>query len=430
MNIYISKILLAIFFLAISFSSYKSYETEKIKIALKEDLVELSDIKYGMFNVDQWKNQFANIVIKKLRELKLTENDRKVARKKIERFLNETLEKFEINYKKENQKSAIFGISLKNIGSDYFNIFDSLKQRVPEITKDILSFIEKKENQKNIKKYILRQLEEYRDHTFQKIEYTKLKKVLQKYNSNKIEACKKIIIRRIEKVDTKIEDFNFSILIAYIGILLDILLFKTHSNFKIIIYTLAALHLLALGIFLPMIDIDARVGVMEFKLMGEPILFKDQILYYKSKSIMEMTKIMLVQKEIKVTAVGVLILLFSVFLPVAKLASSILLILKQKLKQNKIIYFLVFQSGKWSMADVMVVAIFMSYIGFTGIISSQLTKLDKVSDNLNILTTNNSELQNGFYFFLGFVIISISISQIIIPPIKRTDNSIDLKNYI
>ena len=41
-------------------------------------------------------------------------------------------------------------------------------------------------------------------------------------------------------------------------------------------------------------------------------------------------------------------------------------------KLNKIVRFLVFKSGKWSMADVMVVAIFMSYIGFTGIISSQL----------------------------------------------------------
>ena len=33
--------------------------------------------------------------------------------------------------------------------------------------------------------------------------------------------------------------------------------------------------------------------------------------------------------------------------------------------------FFVLKSGKWSMADVMVVAIFMAYIGFNGIITSQ-----------------------------------------------------------
>lgn len=65
------------------------------------------------------------------------------------------------------------------------------------------------------------------------------------------------------------------------------------------------------------------------------------------------------------------------------------------------------------MADVLVVAIFMSYIGFSGILSSQLDQLQNISENLSILTTNNSELQSGFYFFLGFVILSISISQLI-----------------
>ena len=416
---YTSKILLIIFFLAISFSSYKSYEKEKVKRELKEELVELSDIKYGMFNVDEWKNQFATIITKKINELNLTGKDKEAARKKIERFLYTAVEKIEISYKAENQKKAIFGISLKNIGADLFSVFGTLKRNVPKITEDILLFLEKKENRENIKKYILTQLEKYSDSTFQKIDYSRHQEILTKHNTNQAEACKKIISKRIEAINSKIEIFNFTILLSYICILLGIFLFKSHSNFKIIIYILTALHLLALGIFLPMIDIDARISVMEFKLMGEPISFKNQILYYKSKSIMEMSQILLSQGEVKVALVGVLILLFSVIFPIAKLIASILLLIKQRLKRNKAIHFLVFQSGKWSMADVMVVAIFMSYIGFSGIISSQLHQLENISDSLNILTTNHSELQNGFYFFLGFVIISISISQILMNTPKK-----------
>ena len=122
---------------------------------------------------------------------------------------------------------------------------------------------------------------------------------------------------------------------------------------------------------------------------------------------------MLIQEKVKIMIVGFLVLLFSVIFPVAKLISSLLLVFKRKLQRNKIIQFLVFKSGKWSMADVMVVAIFMSYIGFAGIITSQLNQLENITYSIKILTTNESELQYGFYFFLGFVILSLFISQTI-----------------
>ena len=56
------------------------------------------------------------------------------------------------------------------------------------------------------------------------------------------------------------------------------------------------------------------------------------------------------------------------------------------------IKFFVLKSGKWSMADVMVVAIFMTYIGFNGIITSQLVQLSSSAPKLEILTTNGTSL--------------------------------------
>ena len=126
MNNLISKTILIILFISISFSSFKSYDLEKNKRKLKTDLIELSDIKYGMFNVDEWKMQFAKIITAKLKELKLTGNDREIARKKITALLYEVIENFEINYKEKNEKNSPFGISLKNIGADYFSIFRDL----------------------------------------------------------------------------------------------------------------------------------------------------------------------------------------------------------------------------------------------------------------------------------------------------------------
>ena len=73
--------------------------------------------------------------------------------------------------------------------------------------------------------------------------------------------------------------------------------------------------------------------------------------------------------------------------------------------------FMVFRTGKWSMADVMVIAIFMSFIGFSGILAEQLGQLEGLTKNLDVLTTNKSSLQDGFFLFTSFVILSLLISH-------------------
>jgi hypothetical protein len=165
------------------------------------------------------------------------------------------------------------------------------------------------------------------------------------------------------------------------------------------------------GVLLPMIEIDARISSISLTLLGEPITFKDQVLYYKSKSILEVVRLMFTQGRADVLFVGVLVLLFSVLFPVAKLICSVVYVYSPSVRGNTTINFIVFKTGKWSMADVMVVAIFMAYIGFGGIISDQLRQLEGISENIDILTTNKSSLQLGFYLFTSFTVLSLVASQ-------------------
>ena len=75
------------------------------------------------------------------------------------------------------------------------------------------------------------------------------------------------------------------------------------------------------------------------------------------------------------------------------------------------IRFFVLKSGKWSMADVMVIAIFMAYIGFNGIITSQLGHLSSADQELVIMTTNGTSLQPGFYLFLTYTLLALFLSE-------------------
>ena len=112
--------------------------------------------------------------------------------------------------------------------------------------------------------------------------------------------------------------------------------------------------------------------------------------------------------------VGVLVFTFSIIFPLSKLISSLLYAYSaDKFRKNWLVRFFVIKSGKWSMADVLVVAIFMAYIGFNGIIGSQLDQLTESAKPVEIFTTNGTHLLGGFYLFLLFCISSLLLSEII-----------------
>ena len=72
---------------------------------------------------------------------------------------------------------------------------------------------------------------------------------------------------------------------------------------------------------------------------------------------------------------------------------------------------MVLKSGKWSMADVFVVAIFMAFIGFKGIIDSQLGQLEQGNRAIEVITTHEgTALQVGFMLFMGYCLLSLALS--------------------
>lgn len=65
------------------------------------------------------------------------------------------------------------------------------------------------------------------------------------------------------------------------------------------------------------------------------------------------------------------------------------------------------------MADVLVVAIFMAYIGFNGIINNQLDELKEFTTDVTMLTTNGTTLMPGLYIFMTYTILAMFLSGFI-----------------
>ena len=385
------------------------YSIQRDRRVLKEDLVELSKIKYGLFSVDEWKQILSRIISKKIEELNFSPDQKVEMKAKVSAFLTKTITEMEERFYEE--KSESLSGWLKIGVASLTGMFDTMKKDVPVFTEQILDFLNDPGNRDKVKGYIMKKLSEYTDKTFSKIDYTEHNRILAKYQFGDRSETIVGLQSEIASSDqhSRLYLIALSILILSGGLML--LMTSSISNNEFLLYTLICFCLLGSGLLLPMIEIDARIEEMSFTLLGEKVSFTDQVLYYKSKSILEVVRLMLHQGKMDVLVVGFLVLLFSVLFPVAKLLSSLVFVYKQSSHTNRFIRFMVFRTGKWSMADVMVVAIFMSYIGFSGILTEQLNQLGGLTSKIDILTTNKSSLQTGFFLFTSFAILSLLVSQ-------------------
>jgi uncharacterized membrane protein YtjA (UPF0391 family) len=71
------------------------------------------------------------------------------------------------------------------------------------------------------------------------------------------------------------------------------------------------------------------------------------------------------------------------------------------------------------MADVLVVAMLMAYVGFNGLIANQLQSVVGASPSVDAITTNGTALQIGFFMFLAFVIASLVLSSMLEARLER-----------
>lgn len=385
-------------------------QREANKREVKEELIELSMIKYGLFSIDEWKVILAEIISKKIDELDLTAGDREIMRKRISDFLTNTIHELERSYNKQKSKS-ISGFLQRGVAS-VTDIFGHLKKQVPSLTQAILEFIEKPDNRAFMKDYIIKTIDSYTQKTFAEIDYTEINRILKKHHYPDRSTAVSFHSQQLTFQENIIHQQALFLFFTY-GLIMLTLYLLPHDSYQITFtfITLSASLFLAMGLLLPMIDIDARISSVSFYLLGESIRFQDQVIYFKSKSILEVVWLMLSQNKMDVLLVGILVLTFSVLFPVTKLITLLIMVYKPEYKSNRFIYFMNFKSGKWSMADVMVIAIFMAYIGFTGIITEQLSQVERMATSIDLLTTNESSLQIGFFMFTAFVVLSLFISH-------------------
>lgn len=399
----------------LSFSAFNVVRSSNKRSLIKKDYSEINNIKHGLLSVTAWRDHVVKIVDAQIDEFDFSNKQEEAIRSQLNDLLNAVISQAEGSL---DEKDIPLKERIKNKAIDKFVNFDKIRASIPEYSQTILDELNKNKSKRRLKFIARDKFMELADKTKDSVNiHKRVDDLLSQYGYSSIDAFNEGTLGEIDSLE---EDAYFYTYISLAILLLYLLLwvffykFKAYHKFIFIASIVAAGIALVGGLLAPMIEIDARIKELNFILIGESLVFYNQVIFFQSKSIVEVVQILISTKKIDSIVVGLLILTFSVVFPITKLVCTEVYFLgKRKLRDNKVINFFVFKSGKWSMVDVLVVAIFMAYIGFDGIFESQLQNLNIERGYLSSIATNKTSLQPGVLLFVGYILFGLALAAIL-----------------
>jgi hypothetical protein len=398
-----------IFLLPAIWFSWKTVDGLAARRILRTDLAEITHARYGILSADQWRAFIGPMLNAQVDKLDLKSQSKNL-RPMVERSLYTLLDNIKTQMTSPTKSTGKPGANPMLVNM----IVASLRPHVPEYTDVVMVQLTKADTQKSFKDSIRGVLADAVKNTFSPTDMTTYNAILTRYGCASETGCEETLGQQIAGADTRLTRCYLTVLAsAALGFILLMAGKPTLSRGAVVVLMLFCISMLAGGVLSPMLEVEVRVTKLDATLLGTPIEFRDQSLYYRSKTVLEVFQTLTQMGRPEMTLVGVLVILFSVVFPALKmLALGACLFRPALLRTNRLVRLLAFELSKWSMADVMVLAIFMSFVAFNGVIGSALGGLHEVPNIQQVLIpTNASKILPGYYLFIGFCVSSIFLSR-------------------
>ncbi len=402
--------LLGSLFIALAVLCVISYRVEMRSHALKADEMELSSINYGLFNPDRWMDALTGIISDKIISYKIDDKNKAVLREQLEKILRQVLD--ELHTTVEQNNKSLKG-KVQKILMNVVVPMDAIRADIPKYAGRILDEVDRPANRERLKGFVLDQLDTLAQSTSGEIDMHLYDEVMTRRGFTDPKAG--IVSMRAERkvLEQTLKRYGWMMFGSVLLMVVLLIVGAPAKRLELAVLVATAIMLLITALLMPMIDIDARITEFDLTLLGAPITFTDQVLFYESRSILQVIRLLLAEHDIGLVLVAVLVFCFSVAFPFTKLLLSFVSALRGRIPRNPVARFFILKSAKWSMADVLVVAIFMSYLGFNGLVNSELSDLRDFMQGAHIMTTNNSALEFGFYLFTGYVVLGLVLSTLL-----------------
>ena len=389
------------------------YDTSESLRALKTDLATLDDVRYGVFNSDEWSTQLKGAIDKRIDTLDLTSTNREEIRKAIEEVFTQIVADIDKIIRRKNSQNGLLG-QLGQAFLDSFIDIENIQRYAGQFAEVTVRELDRPEVRERLKVYLKANLDKLVESRFEAVDMSAFNAVLDKHGCALREVCQDKLNAKERALESQQELDGLGLVIVYAVILVLCLARRGPPHQPhLSIATLATLAMMSGGVTLPMIQIDARITELQLAFLDSTIRFTQQVFVFEYKSIADVIEHLWNTGEAKLILVAVLLATFSIIFPTAKAAATWAYWRKNArgLPVSPWVEIGALKLGKWSMADVFVVALFMGWLGVDGLINSQLEQVEGQSDWVNVLTTNGTHLEIGFFVFLSFVLGGLFISS-------------------
>lgn len=324
----------------------RNYSHERAE--MRKDYSEVNNVQYGLLSVDKWKENVFGIINKQIDEFEFTPKMEDSLKRELNTVLGAVLTKAEkmVTKKQTTFKGRVTKFAVKN-----FVDVDAYKRKVPEFSQTIIDEIKKPSSKERLKFIVQDKLKEFADATHDSINNAgRLQGIMAKYGSTDVHEFNKKLGKRARLLNEQTYANTFLIIGCLTLYLLLWIVFRNRRNMYtplFVMSVLLALVTLITGLLAPMIEIDARIKELSFDLIGSHIMFNDQVIFFQSKSILDVVHILVTAGKADSIFVGILILIFSVIFPITKLISTkIYLLGNEKWKKKQVHLLLRFQIRK------------------------------------------------------------------------------------
>ncbi|GAA4312870.1 hypothetical protein GCM10023149_08400 [Mucilaginibacter gynuensis] len=399
------------------FSAYKLDALSAERESLKEDYSLSNSVSLGLFSIDAWQDRISVVIRSQLHDFHITPAQKKDLQATVEKEMHGLVRKT-VNEINRPQKSL--GGKLKKLAFNALVDSAELQAQVRPFARTIVAKVASPKSERRLKRIAGSKFTQLTSQIYDSVRVandTVTKYMYQKYKVSNPVAFNKRINGQLALIDTQQICYVAGLIGSILAALTLWFALRKQVQLQTVLFVFAllfALLLLVTGSVIPVIEVDARIRSLELQLLGEKIVFQNQVLFYQSKSIVGIVGTLLSQPKPDTIVVGILILLFILVLPLLRLiAKGIYVLSPKKIAENGVVRYLTFELHKWDMADVMVVGMLMTYIGLNGILKSQLSALNIQDKTLQVMTDNGTSLQPGFYIFAGYVVFAAILSQIL-----------------
>ena len=381
---------------------------------LRMELAEISHVRYGVLNVDLWMKRIVPILDARVDALDLKVQDQASLRPSVEKALYRLLDSVKEKMSAKSSQGAGVGGLLGSQGNAFMAnmMVGALRPHVPEYADVVLAELGKPENKEAFKKYIKSVLAEGAKNTFGNVDTRWYSYILKEHGCADVSACQQELGSAIRQEDAKIQTEYLAVLassaLAFALLLTAGPVLRRSGTVVLLLFCMV---LLAGGVLTPMLEVEAKISRLGVTFMGQPIAFTDQVVYFQSKSVLEVFHTLITAGRPDMWVVGVLVLMFSIVFPVLKIFTLTFCLYKPALlRRNRVARFFGLESSKWSMADVMALAIFMSFVAFNGLVANTMGGLKETGADI-VIPTDSSKLLPGYYLFIGFCLASLFLSK-------------------